>query len=193
VLSRSVQAFIDCPNVHEIICVCDEERFAKLNFQAKGKNLKRVDGGAERHFSVHNGLQALDPTSEIVAVHDGARPLISPSQISTCIDLARKHKASASARPVTETLKRADSSGKAIESINREQAWLMETPQCFERTLLEEAYKKVLSDKLLVTDEVSAVEHLGINTFLVNNSQPNPKITFAQDLPLAEHLISFQS
>ncbi len=191
VFLRCVEAFVRCNDVHEIICVCEEERFEQLHNVASNKPIKRADGGSERHFSVLNGLNIIDPATTIVAVHDGARPLISPQQISACIAAARTHQAAACARQITETIKRADAAGMASESIDRKNVWLMETPQCFDRILLEKAYQHVIDHKLLVTDEVSAVEQLGKKTFLVENPSPNPKITFPQDLALATHLLSY--
>ena len=92
VLERSIRAFANCREITEIVVVCPEERFHAIN----GANLEteipvtRVDGGAERHESVQNGLAALLYTSEFVAVHDGARPLITVEQISRCIQTARE-------------------------------------------------------------------------------------------------------
>lgn len=110
VLERSIRAFASCREITEIVVVCPEERFHAIN----GADLEteipvtRVDGGAERHESVQNGLAALLYTPEFVAVHDGARPLITAEQISRCIQTAREYGAAASAHPVTDTLKRAD-------------------------------------------------------------------------------------
>lgn len=110
VLERSIRAFASCREITEIVVVCPEERFHAIN----GADLEteipvtRVDGGAERHESVQNGLAALLYTPEFVAVHDGARPLITVEQISRCIQTAREYGAAASAHPVTDTLKRAD-------------------------------------------------------------------------------------
>lgn len=90
--------------------VCPEERFRAIDAADLETEIPvtRVDGGAERHESVQNGLAALLYTPELVAVHDGARPLITVEQISRCIQTARECGAAASAHPVTDTLKRAD-------------------------------------------------------------------------------------
>jgi 2-C-methyl-D-erythritol 4-phosphate cytidylyltransferase len=116
--------------------------------------------------------------------------LITPEQISLCIDKARTLRAVACARPVTETLKRANDTGEIVASIEREGAWIMETPQVFERELLCRAYERVIQDQLAVTDEVSAVQHLGAKVYVVGNSSPNPKITYPADLVLAEKQLS---
>ncbi len=193
VLQRTIDAFDACAAV-DTICVVggDVVRDLVQSWIDLGSFRKPVSlcaGGAERHLSVHEGLKQLSPQTDIVAVHDGARPLISPEQITRCIEKAREVKAVACARPVTETLKRADKHGVITGSIDRAHAWIMETPQVFDRELLCEAYELVMRDGLHVTDEVSAVQHLGAEVFVVENALPNLKITHPADIALAERLI----
>jgi 2-C-methyl-D-erythritol 4-phosphate cytidylyltransferase len=126
----------------------------------------------------------------MVAVHDGARPLITPEQIARCIARARECKAVACARPVTETLKRVDARGVIAGNLEREGAWIMETPQVFELALLCRAYDCVVREGLLVTDEVSAVQHVGAQVFVLDNPAPNLKITYPADLELAAKLLA---
>jgi 2-C-methyl-D-erythritol 4-phosphate cytidylyltransferase len=90
---------------------------------------------------------------------------------------------------LSETIKRVDSSGAVVEAVDREGVWVMETPQVFERELLERAYAEVMSGGVLVTDEVSAVQRIGVRVQVVNNAWANPKITFPGDLALAECLL----
>ena len=148
-----------------------------------------IIGGAERHLSVQAGLRALNPACDIVAVHDGARPLISVAQITRCVEAARQKAAVACARPMTETLKRCDGEDRIIDSIDRSNAWIMETPQVFQKDILMRSYEAVIRDGLLVTDEVSAVQHLGEPVFVIENFEPNPKITFPADIALAERFV----
>ena len=193
VLRRTLEAFAGCAAVRDIIVVAgDEVRELVtpwIESGSLGKPTRIVAGGAERHLSVHEGLRQLADDIEIVAVHDGARPLITPEQITRCIHKAREVKAVACARPVTETLKRVSADGSIVGSIERDGAWIMETPQVFDRALLCLAYEQVICDGVLVTDEVSAVQHLGVPVFVLDNPSPNPKITHPSDLPLAERLL----
>ena len=193
VLQRTIDAFDACAAVDAIIVVGgDGVRELVQSWIDSGFFRKPVSlcaGGAERHLSVHEGLKSLPSQTEIVAVHDGARPLITPEQITRCIEKAREVKAVACARPVTETLKRADKHGVITGSIDRAHAWIMETPQVFDRDLICEAYERVLRDGLQVTDEVSAVQHLGADVLVVENPSPNLKITHPADLALAERLL----
>lgn len=194
VLQRTLGEFQACPDIHEIIVVSGEEVAAEIarwqELHPVPKLRAVVPGGAERHLSVWNGLQACSPDSQIVAVHDGARPLIHPAQISRCVAAAREHQAVACARPMTETIKRADPSGRITESLDRTGVWVMETPQVFDKALLVRAYEAVIRDGALVTDEVSAVQHIGTQVFVVENPTPNPKITFPADLAQAERFLT---
>lgn len=192
VLRRTLGVFQTCTAIDEIIVVTSEALRMEISvWRAEGldKITQVIAGGSERHLSVHAGLQALNPACDIVAVHDGARPLISVAQVARCIEAARNQAAVACARPMTETLKRCDDEGRISESIDRANAWIMETPQVFRRELLVRAYDAVIRDHLLVTDEVSAVQHLGEPVFVVENSEPNPKITFPADIVLAERFV----
>ena len=190
VLERSIRAFASCREITEIVVVCPEERFHAIN----GADLEteipvtRVDGGAERHESVQNGLAALLYTPEFVAVHDGARPLITVEQISRCIQTAREYGAAASAHPVTDTLKRADKERFTIpEQVERDGLWCMETPQVFQYPLLLDAYVEVTERNIQVTEEVTAHP-----TRLVHNHEPNPKITWPEDISRAEMLMELK-
>ena len=193
VLQRSLMAFEACEAVDEIIVIGgDEVAKAVHEWRAKegfSKVAAVVPGGTERHHSVAAGLKALTASCEIVAVHDGARPLIRPEQIGHCVEVARALGAAVCARPMTETIKRVNASGAVVEAVDREGVWVMETPQVFERGILEKAYEKVLAEGVLVTDEVSAVQHFGVKVHVVDNAWANPKITFPGDLELAECLL----
>ncbi len=192
VLRRTLGVFQKCPDIDAVIVVAGESLKPEIQgWLSEGLNkvTQIIPGGAERHLSVHAGLKALDPACEIVAVHDGARPLISADQITRCVEAARRQSAVACARPMTETLKRCDAEGRISESIDRTNAWIMETPQVFRRELLVRAYDAVIRDHFLVTDEVSAVQHLGESVFVVENTEPNPKITFPADIVAAERFV----
>ncbi|WP_035602254.1 2-C-methyl-D-erythritol 4-phosphate cytidylyltransferase [Haloferula sp. BvORR071] len=186
VLRRSVDAFMATPEVTRVIVVAPQERFAALG-TGLPKPLLRADGGKERQNSVENGLALVE--EELVAVHDGARPLVTPQAISTCISEAGDTGAATLARQVTETIKRADADDFARESVSRELLWFMETPQIFRTALLRQAYATVREKGLIVTDEVSAMEAIGVFTKLVASPSPNLKITVPADIELATALL----
>jgi len=190
VLQHSIETFVNSEAFSQVIVVCPKDRFEQLDLEFLHKPVHQVEGGTDRHDSVAAGLAKLDDSVEFIAVHDGARPLVSTEQIRRVLKSAVEHGAATSARPVTETLKRADKNGHASESVCRDNLWLMETPQIFQTQLLLEAYQTVQLQGQRVTDEVSAVELIGHHTYLVSNSQPNPKITYPQDIEYAERLLS---
>lgn len=187
VLRRTLEAFLAADSITEVVIVCPEVRWELLGCGKFTKPVMRVDGGKDRQDSVAAGLARI--SADYVAVHDGARPLISPADIDRCVAAAAEHRAAALARRVTETLKRSDAEDLTTEAVSREQLWFMETPQVFEVSLLIEAYAAVTARGLEVTDEVSALEAIGVKVKLVESTRPNLKITTPADLALAEALI----
>ena len=187
VLRRSVDAFV-AAGAAAVVVVCPESRWVETGLAAADfpVPVSRVDGGAERQDSVAAGLAALPAGTRMVAVHDGARPLITPQGIAACLAAAEETGAATCAHPVVDTLKRADAAGMSLpEKVSREHLWGMETPQIFRLELLLQAYQYVKENALVVTDEVSAVEALGVPTRLVQGGA-NLKITLPGDLELAE-------
>lgn len=195
VLVHSLLTFDQCTSVEKIILVARADRVAE--FEALGpafqitKLTSVIAGGGERHLSVWNGIQACHATpSDYIAVHDAARPLVTPEAIEACLTLAKRHGACACASPVSDTLKRATAEGLVTGSVERDHLWAMQTPQIFLASLLEQAYKQVLRGGEAVTDEISAVQKLGISPSLLQNDQPNFKITLPRDLDLARLVLA---
>jgi 2-C-methyl-D-erythritol 4-phosphate cytidylyltransferase len=191
VLVHAVDAFEGAPSVTEILVVTRDDRLAELKNLLRGKNKVKgvIAGGEHRQDSVKAGLAAVSQEARYVAVHDAARPLVTHEQIESVFLAARDHGAAALAEPITDTLKRVDAELRVIESIDRRQLFAMQTPQIFARDLLEQAYRAVFAKGLQITDEVSAVEHLGKPVRLVANAEPNFKITFERDLPVADFVM----
>jgi len=191
VIEHTLDAFERANSVTDIIVVTRDDRlkeFEKLLGKRK-KAREIIVGGEHRQDSVRAGLQRLDPQTKYVAVHDAARPLVTPEQIERVFAECQQHGAAALAEPVSDTLKRAEANLQVTGSVDRNQLYIMQTPQIFERGLLEEAYAAVLAKKLRITDEVSAVEHLGRKVVLVPNEDSNFKITYERDLRLAEFIL----
>ena len=189
VIEHTIDAFERANSVADIIVVTREDRLAEFAKLTRGKVRDVIAGGEHRQDSVRAGLQHLNPETKYVAVHDAARPLITPEQIERVFAECQQHGAAALAEPVSDTLKRADANLQVTGSVDRNQLYIMQTPQIFERGLLEEAYAAVFAKKLRITDEVSAVEHLGRKVVLVRNEDSNLKITYERDLPLAEFIL----
>ncbi|MDF1656362.1 MAG: 2-C-methyl-D-erythritol 4-phosphate cytidylyltransferase [Verrucomicrobiales bacterium] len=189
VLSRSILAFQACPDVAEIRVVTSPEKIEPLGGDVRRlgitKFVEAIEGGSERHLSVNAGLSRISEEIDLVAVHDGARPLISHEAISHCAEVAMQTGAASLAHRVADTLKRADENSDVSGAVSRDNLWAMETPQIFNLQLLRRAYAAVLDKGAIVTDEVSAIESLGEKVRLVENHDPNLKITVPGDLLVA--------
>jgi 2-C-methyl-D-erythritol 4-phosphate cytidylyltransferase len=195
VIEHAVDAFEATASVADIIVVTRADRVSEFEGLLRGKTkLRRViAGGERRQDSVRAGLQSVNSDAQFIAVHDAARPLVTPDQIESVFRQARKSGAASLADPVTDTLKRVDTELYVTESIDRQQVYAMETPQIFAREILEEAYRLVFAKNLPITDEVSAVEMLGRKVVLVSNGDFNFKITFERDLPMADFVLRERS
>jgi 2-C-methyl-D-erythritol 4-phosphate cytidylyltransferase len=197
VFIRTLQRFEICSDVKEIVLVAHPDRLKQFGTLVADYGLSKVNrvvaGGEHRHLSVAAGLQATSPTAELVAVHDGARPLISTEVISLAIREARECGAVSVAAPVVETLKRADEEQRVIGSVERLGLWTMQTPQVFRREWLIRAYEAVLAAGISVTDEVSAIQTAGFPVKLLTNPGWNLKITYPRDLDLAQILFNLES
>jgi len=191
VIAHTIAAFEDTKCVDEIILVGRADSLAELRkLIGKPSKVKQiVEGGAERSDSVRAGLEQVDSKSDFVAVHDAARPMITPEKITRVFEAARTNGAATLAEPINDTLKRADGDLAVKESVDRRGIFGMQTPQVFEKKLLEKAYDAVAKQKISVTDEVSAVELLGHKIVLVPNYDFNFKVTYPRDLPLAEFVL----
>ena len=201
VVAWSVAAFQACAAVDGIVLVTRPEKetvFRELARSEGWTKLRAVlPGGAQRHLSVWNGLQTLaaeggGTAGRYVAVHDGARPLVTPDLITRCLDLAQTAGAACCAAPVTDTLKRADALGRIASSVDRTNLWAMQTPQTFAAEALVRAYRAVMDTGEAVTDETSALERIGQPVALLNGGDFNLKITYPQDLELARHLLAMR-
>lgn len=193
VLRRSIDAFLKANNIHSIVVVCPLDRWNQIDHENFTKPVTRVDGGKERQDSVAAGLAALPADTQLVAVHDGARPLVSPNDIDRCVEAAHAFGAAALARRTTETMKRSDDNDFNTEPVERHNLWCMETPQVFRTDLLRDASNAIARDGITATDEVSAVEQLGTKVKFVESRNPNLKITTPADLALAEALVKIQT
>jgi 2-C-methyl-D-erythritol 4-phosphate cytidylyltransferase len=196
VIAHTIRAFERASSVTEIIVVACEDRHDEIRKIAADERFKKVRsiiaGGEHRQDSVRAGLDRLSADAKYVAVHDAARPLITPEQIERVFEQCQTHGAAALAEPINDTIKRVDIDLVIIDSVERHQLYAMQTPQIFKRGLIEEAYCAVYTEKVSVTDEVSAVERLGRKVSLVLNDDFNFKITYPRDLPLAEFVLNQQ-
>ncbi|MFU8847478.1 MAG: 2-C-methyl-D-erythritol 4-phosphate cytidylyltransferase [Opitutales bacterium] len=194
--SYSLRVFAACPSITTICIVFRDEAQKKLLQATLDQSIRQqviwVQGGKERQESVLNGLLALPADAQHTLIHDCARPLLPKGTIQVLIDTAREDGAACLAHPVADTIKRIPAPGvikqTPLEDLERNRLWAMETPQAFRHPDILEAYRKITSEGLQVTDDCAAAAHLGITTTLIPNLAPNPKITTAADLKYIEWL-----
>ena len=148
-----------------------------------------VVGGEQRQDSVYNGFNSLEEGTDIVVVHDGVRPFTTPQMITATVEAAQQHGAAITAIPVSDTVKQA-ADGFVKQTVSRDGLWRVQTPQAFQRRLLQQAFKKAKKDSYYGTDEGSLVEYLGERVKVVPGSELNIKITRKEDLVLGESLLS---
>ena len=181
---HTLERFENCPVVNEIILVLlaeEIENFPKSEFS---KLKKAVAGGATRAESVFRGLQSVSEKTKIVAVHDGARPLISSEEIAETIAKAHKTGAACLVASVNDTIKEV-SGEKIVGTIDRRKLRRALTPQCFRREILEKAFAGADMSEV-ATDECFLVEKAGYEIAVVEGSARNIKITTPEDFRLAE-------
>lgn len=193
ILYYTIKAFEDCNEIDEIIVVIGENDINYFNNNIKDiykfkKLNKVVYGGKERQNSVYNGLKACE-NSEIVLIHDGARPFINKNIIKKGIEFAKKYGASACGVIPKDTIKVKDKNGLSINTLKRSELVAVQTPQCFKYELIMKAHDYIQDNDIQVTDDTMAVELLGKTVYLYEGDYTNIKITTPEDLILANYLV----
>jgi 2-C-methyl-D-erythritol 4-phosphate cytidylyltransferase len=193
VIVHTIERISEAPSIDSIILVLAEERVPEFNARRAEfpKVTAVVTGGSSRAGSVQNGLNAVSKACEIVAVHDGARPLVSIDEIERVVAKARETGAACLVVPVTDTVK-SIRGGEITATLDRDKLRRALTPQVFKTEILKRAFEMAdLTSS--VTDESYLVERLGHPVACVEGSLRNIKITYAEDLVLAAALISSNS
>ena len=194
-LLHSIQTFQARADVAMVVCVLPREYVGDPPpwiFQSDADRLLLSVGGRERSESVANGLEDLPSECEIVVIHDAARPLVTTETIGRVIDEARKGHGAVAALPVTDTLKRAETSGKIIETVDRFELWRAQTPQGFPRKAIERAHREAREAGRIATDDAALCEQIGLPVVVVRGSERALKITEENDFALAEALSIFR-
>jgi 2-C-methyl-D-erythritol 4-phosphate cytidylyltransferase len=195
VLAHSLVALDSCPDISEIIIVTRQELIPSAGEICREygihKAKKIIAGGEKRHISVLLGAQEADPRAQLIAVHDGARPLVGAHVITAAVRAAAEHGAAAPAVPVKDTIKAAKS-GIVFDTPPRETLFAVQTPQVFQAQLLTAALKQAAQNGEAPTDDCAAVERLGMKILLTEGSYENIKITTPEDLAIAEAILAFR-
>ncbi len=184
---KTVRAFQNCDAIKEIVIVTREDLMVKIMDLCHGFSKVRavIVGGADRPESVARGLAALSEKAKLVAVQDGARPLITDAVIDRTVRAANTYGAAAPAVPVKDTIK-VVRGGIVAETPDRSALQAVQTPQVFDLDLLKGALSKAAREEASITDDCSAVERLGMSVKIVEGDERNIKVTTPLDLKIAE-------
>ncbi len=194
-LLHSIQTFQARADVAMVVCVLPREHIGDPPpwiFQSDADRLLLSVGGRERSESVANGLEDLPSECEIVVIHDAARPLVTTETIGRVIDEARKGNGAVAGLPMIDTLKRVDSSGKVIATVDRFGIWRAQTPQAFPRKVIERAHREAREADRIATDDAALCEQIGLPVVVVRGSERAVKITEENDFALTEALSIFR-
>lgn len=188
VLAWALDAFAAATSIEQIVIATRADAVARVEAVARGAAapVRVCVGGDRRRDSVLAGLGALTPEVAIAVVHDAARPLVTPAEIDEAVRQAYRHGAAAIGYPATDTIKRADATGRILETPPRHELWSVQTPQAFRVELLRRAHQATQDD---ATDDAALVERLDEPVFIYPGSRRNIKITTPEDLLLVEALL----
>ncbi|TFB09169.1 2-C-methyl-D-erythritol 4-phosphate cytidylyltransferase [Candidatus Atribacteria bacterium MT.SAG.1] len=194
ILAYTIEKFEKCILIDKIYLVvspeekeiCRKNIILKYNFS---KVQALIDGGETRQNSIYNGLKALDKDTDIVVIHDGARPLVDETIIQKSIEKAQKYGAAIAAIPIKDTVKKSERNFFINKTLNRKEIWRAQTPQTFKYDLILPAYHKAYKDKYLTTDDAAIVERYGHKVKLIIGSEENIKITTPFDIIVAENFL----
>jgi 2-C-methyl-D-erythritol 4-phosphate cytidylyltransferase len=197
ILAYTIEKFEKCKLIDKIYLtvnseekeLCSRNIIIKYNFS---KVQELVDGGETRQDSVYNGLKALDKDTDIVVIHDGARPLIEETIIQDSIEKAQKaqkYGAAIAAIPIKDTVKKSENNFFINKTLNREEIWRAQTPQTFKYDLILPAYRQAYKEKYLTTDDAAIVERYGHKVKLIIGLEENIKITTPFDIIVAENFL----
>ena len=194
VLARTLHAFEAAEEIQQIVVVAREDALQTVAdlCRAYGKVTAVVPGGDTRAKSCLAGVMAVSPRAELIAIHDGARPLVTADVIQDALWTAHRHMAAIPAVPVRDTIKQADT-GVVCSTPDRASLFAVQTPQCFQADLIRAALQDAVQNAPEVTDDSLAVERIGGRIYLSKGSEENIKSTTPLDLAFGEIILSRRS
>jgi 2-C-methyl-D-erythritol 4-phosphate cytidylyltransferase len=196
IIQRTLMALEECPYIDEIIVVTREDLIVPIGSLCVEKRLVKITnvirGGDTRTESVWLGIQAVNPKTKLLAIHDGARPFPSQRLLAEVLKKGAETGAAAPAVPVKDTVKKA-TGGVVTETLDRSTLFAIQTPQVFEYGLLKGAMSQAMEEKWEVTDDCSVVERLGMPVTLTKGEDWNIKVTTPIDLVTGEAIAQCQT
>lgn len=192
---KTIDVLETTPLIDEIIIVINKEEkeyFKKfiLNQYTFKKISQVVDGGSQRQESVYNALLVVEEKTNIVLIHDGARPFVTHEMIERCIHGALEFDAASTGVPIKETIKIITKNQIVKDTPNRENIWVTQTPQAFKLDVIKSAHQYAIEQKITGTDDAMLVEQMGKKVKMVKGDYQNLKITTPEDLIIAETILN---
>lgn len=188
-LRHCVEAFLGHPLVHQVVVALAEEDLAAPPDWLKRDAITLVQGGSERHESVRLALAAVADDIDIVAIHDAARPLVTADLISRVIQAAADGAGAVAALPASDTIHVVDPDGRVTDTPPRDRLWAAQTPQAFPLAMIRQAHERAAADRVQGTDDAALAVRCGFFVRVVPGDAANLKITFPQDVALAQVLL----
>ncbi len=195
IIAHTLQVFEECKPVDGVYLVVNQKDLPVIQEEILeqykfSKVIKLVIGGRLRQDSVKNGLDAIENPCDIIIIHDGARPFITPSFIEKGIYLMEMFDAIIPALPVKDTIKVISKEGFVVKTLERDSLWQVQTPQTFKYELIVKAYREGMARKLYGYDDATFIESLGKKVKVIEGSPYNIKITTPEDLIMARGILS---
>lgn len=197
VLYHTISAFAACAAIDAIVVVTHPERIEEYRTAAAAplgtpKIIGVVGGGPTRQESVARGLAEVPADAEVIAVHDGARPLVTPALIAEAIDALHADRALDGVvvgHPSYDTLKLVGAQDRVTGTLDRATVWAAQTPQVFRAPVLRRAYASAEAEGFVATDDASLVEHVGGSVRMLAGPRDNIKVTVPEDMLIVERLL----
>ncbi len=193
VLLHTIKAFDSIEIIGDIIVCLPAKDITKVGEMISRENIKKpvqlVEGGPTRQASVHNGLLSLSPETEMVVIHDGARPFVTKEIVINSISEAKACGAVIVGVPVKDTIKTVTDDKLISNTLQRDRLWSVQTPQTFKKALITEAHEEAKNLRINATDDAALVERLGARVKMIMGSYENIKITTPEDVVLGEAIL----
>lgn len=193
VLARTLKAFQESPLVDEIIVVTRMEKLQETADLCKEFGIDKISrviaGGKTRTESALAGVSEVRKGAKLIAIHDGARPLVTQDLILRTVYAAAENMAAAPAIPSVDTLKAVDAEGRIIGTVDRETTVRIQTPQVFQAEIIKGALTKAVDKGIVLTDDCAAAEMMGVRTKTVLGDEDNIKITTPRDMIFAAEIL----
>lgn len=193
VLARTLKAFEASPLVDEIVVVTRQEKLQETADLCKeygiGKISRVIIGGKTRTESALAGVSEVSKSAKLIAIHDGARPLVTQDLILRTVYAAAEYKAAAPAIASVDTLKAVDAEGRVLGTVDRESTVRIQTPQVFHADLIKGALTKAVEKGIVLSDDCAAAEMMGVRAKTVPGDADNLKITTPRDLLFAAEIL----